>query len=87
MDASSLDDNREERAGFMRGLVGGIVLGFVGVFLGGMGAAVGIYSSFSAGDISAASAGTGFGLLGLVVGVTCAAIGCTYNWARTRAAQ
>lgn len=82
----SLHDSREAENRYLRWLVGGTSLGFLGVFVGGACAAFGIYSSYGAGELSAASAGTGFSLLGLAVGGACAAIGITFNCLRTRAA-
>lgn len=70
-----LDDTRAKRDRSMRGLIGGMALGFAGALIGGISAYVGITSSLISGQMSAGEAGVAYGLVGAVVGLTWSSIG------------
>lgn len=84
VELEALDDMREERARFARGLNGGTMLGMAGALIGGASAYVSISSGLAAGQMSAGDAGVALGVVGTVVGLTCALIGVVHHWFRTR---
>ncbi|HEY7673054.1 MAG TPA: helix-turn-helix transcriptional regulator [Gammaproteobacteria bacterium] len=84
VELETLDDTREERARFLRGLNGGTTLGMAGALIGGASAYWAIYSSFAAGEMAAADAGVAAGIVGVGVGLSCALIGAVHQKLRTR---
>jgi transcriptional regulator with XRE-family HTH domain len=86
VELETLDDTREERTRFLRGLTGGTILGMAGALIGGASAFMGIYSSLVAGEMSAGDAGIALGTVGTLVGLTCGLIGVVHDVLRRRAA-
>lgn len=86
VELESLDDTREERARFVRGLNGGTTLGMAGALIGGASAYVAIFPSLAAAEISAGDAGVALGVVGTGVGLTCGLIGLVHHKVRARIA-
>jgi transcriptional regulator with XRE-family HTH domain len=86
VELETLDDTREERARFVRGLNGGTILGMAGAVIGGTSAYVSISSALAAGQMSAGNAGIAMGVVGIGVGLTCGLIGVVHHKLRTRIA-
>jgi transcriptional regulator with XRE-family HTH domain len=83
VELETLDDTREERARFLRGLNGGTILGLTGAFVGGASAYVAISSSFAAGEMSGTDVGIAYGVVGAGVGLSCALVGVLHQKFRT----
>jgi DNA-binding XRE family transcriptional regulator len=86
VELETLDDTRDERARFLRGLNGGTTLGMTGALIGGASAFVAISTSFAAGEMAASDAGIAFGVVSAGVGLFCALIGLVHQKLRTRTA-
>jgi transcriptional regulator with XRE-family HTH domain len=86
VELETLDDTRDERARFLRGLNGGTMLGMAGALIGGTSAYIAISSALAAGEMSAGDAGIAMGVVGTGVGLTCALIGEVHRKLRVRTA-
>ncbi|MEM8491522.1 MAG: helix-turn-helix transcriptional regulator [Pseudomonadota bacterium] len=79
--AAALEVSRQNLEKSVHDHAQGLLLGLSGVALGTVGAIVAIWIHWHTGGGSAYEAGVGFGLVGLISGVSSALIGCAYNHA------
>ena len=86
VELETLDDTREERARFIRGLHGGTMLGMAGALIGGTSAYISISSALAAGQMSAGDAGIALGVVGTGVGLVCGLIGILHQRLRVHTA-